>query len=256
MRKMETSSSIKAVIVDLDNTLLHTDKTLSAYTVDVFRKYKEKGIKLMVATARPFRTATSYFDRIGFDAITVSNGARIFCGDQTIDHAISAESAQQLLHRLEAYDDLRITLETGQCAYSNKPIEYYRTVLTEDLPGVAKAEGALKILVHKDREDAMALLKKELSEDLYVTISGGYLIQVMDKAATKWNGVKTMLTMLACSPEETVYFGDDYDDIEPIRLCAMGVAVSNAIEEVKAVADHIALSNDDDGVAKFLEQMI
>ena len=58
------------------------------------------------------------------------------------------------------------------------------------------------------------------------------------------------------SPEEAVYFGDDQDDLEPIRMCAMGVAVSNANEEVKAAADYVCGSNDEDGVDGFLEQKL
>ena len=248
--------NIQAVVVDLDNTLLHTDKTLSAYTVDILKKCKEKAIKIMVATARPYRTATSYFDRVGFDGITVSNGARIFCGQKMTEHCISPESSVRLIRVLKGYENLRITVETGECAYSNKPIEYYWTVVTEDLESVAKSEGVLKILVHKDSEETWSLVQKELSEDLYATVSGGFLIQIMDKKATKWNGIQTMLEALNCTPQKTIYFGDDYDDLEPIRLCGMGVAVSNAIEEAKQVADHIALSNDDDGVARFLEEIL
>lgn len=65
-----------------------------------------------------------------------------------------------------------------------------------------------------------------------------------------------MLDICGISASETVYFGDDYDDIEPIKMCGLGVAVANAINEVKAAADHITESNDDDGVAKFIEKMI
>ena len=56
----------KAIIVDLDRTLLHTDKTISRYTAEVFGRCKEKGIKLMVATARPYRTMTQFCDIIDF----------------------------------------------------------------------------------------------------------------------------------------------------------------------------------------------
>ena len=59
-----------------------------------------------------------------------------------------------------------------------------------------------------------------------------------------------------CAYEETVYFGDDYDDIEPMKRCGIGVAVSNGIDEVKAVADYITESNDADGVAKFIERLL
>ena len=65
-----------------------------------------------------------------------------------------------------------------------------------------------------------------------------------------------MLDICNCSPNETVYFGDDQDDIEPIRMCGLGVAVSNGIDAVKDAADYITESNDNDGVANFLTHWI
>ena len=65
-----------------------------------------------------------------------------------------------------------------------------------------------------------------------------------------------MLGCFGISPDDAVYFGDDNDDIEPIRNCGLGVAVSNAIPAVLEAADRIADSNDSDGVARFIERNI
>lgn len=62
-----------------------------------------------------------------------------------------------------------------------------------------------------------------------------------------------MLDFCNCRSAETAYFGDDNDDIEPIKMCGLGIAVANAIDEVKATADDIAESNDADGVARYIE---
>lgn len=248
--------AIKAIVVDLDRTLLHTDKTISPYTAEVFKKCKQKGILLMVATARPLRTMLQYCDIIDFDAISATNGARIVCGDYRKECGLCPESADRLLNALKRYPDFRVTLETGEEAYSNMPIDDYYSVISNDLADVARTEGAVKILVGLDTPETLEIVKEMLTDDLYYTVANGHLMQIMNKSVTKWNGVKAMLEICGCSAEETVYFGDDYDDIEPIRMCGVGVAVSNAIDEVKAVADHIAESNDDDGVAKFIEGMI
>ena len=210
----------------------------------------------MVATARPFRTAKQYFEIIDADAMVVSNGARIIYRNQRTDYGICLRSAEHLLNALKTYPNLRITLETGDCAYSNLPIEDYETILSDDLVGISNAEGVLKILVHLDNEETLALVKNELTDDLYYTIAHGYLMQIMNTSATKWNGIKAMLDICNCAPNETVYFGDDQDDIEPIKMCGLGVAVSNGIDEAKKAADYIAESNDADGVAKFIEHWI
>lgn len=247
---------IKAIVVDLDRTLLHTDLSLSAYTLNVLHACKKQGIKIMVATARPFRAAKQYTDLICPDAMVASNGARILYQNQQTDHGICPQSARRLLTALSRYPDLRITLDTGDHAYSNHPIEDYEMILSDNLADISTTEGALKILVHLDREETLALVEKELTEDLYVTIAHGRLLQIMSTAATKWRGIQTLLDLCSCSPDETVYFGDDQDDIEPIKMCGLGVAVSNGIDAAKEAADEIAEANDADGVARYIEQRI
>lgn len=247
---------VKAIIVDLDRTLLHTDKTLSPYTLEVLKKCKKNGIKIMIATARPWRNTAPYCEMLDFDALSVTNGARIICNDKCTEYGISKKSAEKLLTSFRHYPDFRITLETGDVAYSNKPIEDYETVVLEDLVSVAKSEGTLKILVGIDRHDTLEIIKGVLTEDLYYTVANGRLLQIMDKSATKWNGVKAMLEINNISASEAIYFGDDYDDIESIKKCGIGVAVSNGINDVKSIADYITDSNDEDGVVKFIERMI
>jgi hydroxymethylpyrimidine pyrophosphatase-like HAD family hydrolase len=210
----------------------------------------------MVATARPLRTMLQYCEIIDFDAISAANGARIVCGDYRKECGISPESAERLLNELKSYPEFRVTLETGKEAYSNKPIEDYFSVISDDLAAIAISEGAVKLLVGLDTPETLEIIKEMLTDDLYYTVANGHLMQIMDKSVTKWNGVKAMLDICNLSAEEAMYFGDDFDDIEPIKMCGSGVAVSNAIDEVKAVADHIAESNDDDGVAKFIESVI
>lgn len=253
---MRSSANVKTIVVDLDRTLLHTDKSLSPYTISVLKACKKRGMKVMVATARPLRDVTPYCEQIGFDAMVVSNGGRIICGAQRTEFAIAPDSAERMLRALQQNPTLRITLETGDCAYSNKPIGEYETILADDLTAVARAEGTMKILVHLDSSDTLAAVQKELAEDVYATVANGYLMQIMNRAATKWNGIKAMLEISKGSPAETIYFGDDHDDLEPLKRCGIGVAVSNAIEEAKAAADYVAESNDADGVATFLARML
>ena len=243
---------MKAVIVDLDKTLLRSDKTISEKTQRVMEKCRQKGMKLLVATARPQRTMKVFLEQISVDAATVSNGARVLCGDEKAECSMEWDDVKEILRRLAGYPHLRITLETGDLAYSNLPIDGYETILVKDLFEVAKAEGALKLLVHMDDFSTWEIVKGIVPENVNMTIAHGTLIQFQHKRATKWNGVKTMLDYVGCTPEEAIYFGDDHDDIESIRMCGMGIAMANGAEEVKMAADDIARSNDEDGVACYL----
>ena len=246
--------NIKALIFDLDNTLLRPDKTISPYTASVLFECKKRSIKLMIATARPERAVADFLKATDFDAMTVSNGGRVIFGKSRVEKRISFNTAEKLLTVLKSTPHLPITLETGDCAYSNIPIDEYETIVCEDLISIAKAKGSMKLLAHTNNGELLGSIKKELPEDVYFTVAHGDLMQIMSRSATKWKGIEMMLSSVGILPENAVYFGDDHDDIEPIKRCGVGVAVANGTIEAKAAADHIAESNDRDGVAKFIKQ--
>ena len=113
-----------------------------------------------------------------------------------------------------------------------------------------------KILLSYEEKNIQQEVERALTPDTYMTVAEGRLIQIMSTEATKWNGIKAMLEAVGVRQDEAVYFGDDYDDIEPIKNCGVGVAVSNAIDEVLEAADFITESNDDDGVAVYIEENV
>ena len=111
-----------------------------------------------------------------------------------------------------------------------------------------------KILVSSANSALYDQIGNTLTNDVYFTVANGNLVQIMSKNATKWKGIKAMLNALSIQKAETIYFGDDNDDIEPIRMCGTGVAVANGIEAVIDAADYVTESNDEDGVAHFIEE--
>ena len=92
----------RAVITDFDRTLLHTDKTISAYTFKVLQSLQKSGIRLFAATARPERAITEYCEIIRFDAVTTLNGARTITKANVIENPISpsiSEMTMMMLNR-------------------------------------------------------------------------------------------------------------------------------------------------------------
>ena len=83
---------MKAIITDLDRTLLRTDKSVSEYTCTVLKKCHDRGILLMAATARPERAILTYQQQIGFDAVTTLNGARIILSGGVMENGIAPRS--------------------------------------------------------------------------------------------------------------------------------------------------------------------
>ena len=114
---------MKAIITDLDRTLLHTDKTISENTLRVLRQCHDRGIFLMAATARPERAILEYQEQVHFDAMTVMNGAEVIIpGREPLKHAISRENAVVILKRLCKLPDIILSLEMGDDVYANVQI--------------------------------------------------------------------------------------------------------------------------------------
>ena len=247
----------KTIITDLDRTLLHTDKTISDYTLRVLKKCHENGILIMAATARPERAIFDYHKQVHFDAMTVMNGAGVIApGLETAGYTIARESVVTILERLCELPGIILSVECGNEVYANVDIPEWEPRVYHEFPKLPTDGAIYKILVSRANENIGPLVETLLTEDTYCTVAGNNLVQIMNKKATKWNGIQLMLEAVGISPTDAVYFGDDNDDIESLRNCGVGVAVANAIDAVKVAADVIVESNDEDGVAKWIEREI
>lgn len=247
---------MKAIITDLDRTLLRTDKTVSEYTRTILKKCRDRGIVLMAATARPQRAVLDYHQQIGFEAMTTLNGARIILPQGVIENGIRPSSAESILKKVSEIPDLLLSMETEKGIFSNEPIAEWNAVVFDRFPALP-TEGILyKILLSGKKGDIRQEVQRALTADTYMTVAEGKLIQIMSNAATKWNGIKAMLKAVGVEPEEAVYFGDDHDDIEPLKKCGVGVAVANGIKEALNAADFVTETNDRDGVARYIENII
>jgi Cof subfamily protein (haloacid dehalogenase superfamily) len=245
----------KTIIVDLDRTLLQTDKSLSKYTIDTLKKCKEKGMNLIVATGRPLRNTTEYNDILNFDSLVLSNGARIITKDKEIFNEINKNSAKKILNILEKHN-IKITIETKETAYSNVKIDNFETIVVNDLTKIIEENEVLKIIIGLEDENTINIIKEYIDENVYYTIAHNVVAQIMSSKATKLKGIEKVFELNNYSFEESIFFGDDNDDIGLIQKCKTGVSMSNAIEKVKKASDVITLSNDEDGVAKFINENV
>ena len=243
-----------AVIVDLDRTLLRTDKTVSDYTLEVLRAWREAGAFLLAATARPERAIMEYRNLIGFHSATTLNGARTVTPDSVYENTIETKDAVSILEQLSGIKGAVISVEAESGIYANTDIPIWHPAVIDDIQKLPRREKIYKILAsHPDIPPEQ--IPANLPETVYSTVADKKLRQYMSKAATKWRGIRQMLESVNLDAEKAVYFGDDNDDMEPIRKCGYGVAVRNALDHVKEIADEIAESNDEDGVARTLDRL-
>lgn len=245
----------RAVIVDFDRTLLHTDKSISAYTGRVLREWQERGAYLFAATARPERAITEFCRILEIHVATTLNGARTITPDAVYENPISMQSAEYVLEQLCSVPGTVISVETEDGIYANTDIPDWTPKIVENIRELPGKKVIYKILASHPELPADEI-PVELPDDTYRTIAERKLVQVMSQTATKWNGVRKMLEAYRIDPAEAIYFGDDNDDLEPIRRCGCGVAVRNALDHIREAADDVTGSNDEDGVAVYLDGLL
>lgn len=244
----------KVIITDLDRTLLRTDKSISERTLAVLGRCKEYGMLLVAATARPCRSIVEYNNLIGFDAVVCLNGAYVAYKDRIIERCIDKTEGEAFLSSLCSVSSPVISVECGGILYANTVFDEWESVYWDKFP--ALPEGPIHKILITYSENQELLIKRYLPKSLYYTVANGQLLQIMSKDAAKMKGISALLETVGVSASETVYFGDDNDDIQPIIDCGLGVAVANGIDRVKACADMVTESNDNDGVAIILEKLL
>lgn len=252
---------MQLIVTDLDRTLLHTDKSISVHSCRVLNSLRSNGFKLVFATARPPRSVRSFLEQIPCDAVICHNGALTLVdgipfGQQ---YRVPIHFARKLLRHIQAaYPQQKLSVEINDRLYANfdartfwKNTEFVQTDFTT-LPD----SDAEKVIVEIADETQYLEICSLLPPQLYGEISDGKLCLILNRNATKYNALRWLCAAWKIPREDVCGFGDDYNDIEMLRWCGIGVAMANAIPQVRSAADIVTLSNDEDGVAGFLERYL
>jgi Cof subfamily protein (haloacid dehalogenase superfamily) len=247
----------KMVVTDLDCTLLRTDKSVSRYTIDVLNRVRDKGIKVIFATARG-SSSKLFVPYELFDGFVLMNGAKAYANNRLIyDRTIPFNIFMPLLRELSDRD-LRVTAEIEGIHYSNFNIRekwsYIDNFIITDYSNVSGSADKIYALIENPSQvDIIAPL---LPKELYLRITRDNIAMIMHKEATKLNGVLAVAKEFNISKSDIIAFGDDINDKEMLLNAGLGVAMDNSIDEVKMIADCVCDTNDNDGVAKWLDENI
>lgn len=244
----------KAIILDLDGTLLHTDKSISPRTLKVIEQCKNAGILVIVATARFWFKAVKYLEMIRPDYAILADGTQIYRNDEMIcGFAMSEQSVNGVIQALKKQKPFgEFVASVGKellCSASGISEQWRRSyafVETLDQP-VFKIAAILESaeVAETLAEDYECRLYSYRDENLY-----GFTA----KEAGKYQAVCTLSEILRIDLQDIIAFGDDENDYEILKYCGTGVAMANAIPQIQEVADEITDSNDEDGVAVYLER--
>lgn len=267
-------------ITDLDHTFLRTDQSVSDFSTEVWNK-KSKDAILSVATARSYQKTHDFLNKLHLDApMILLDGTMIVSPDKklidikTINKALGDAIVDVGLEF--DIDPFIIGLKDMQLnetfLYPRKLNEHQKFVLKgykndprmQFNPQNKTMDMNLKIVYFGDYETLKPLTVKlkdtfedaiecKLSPEKY---SDGYFLTILHPEGDKAHALQKVMDYLGRDPADVTVFGDSVNDIGMFKLAGTSVAVSNALEEVKAVADVILEhSNDEDGVAKYLEEI-
>lgn len=271
--------NIKLIGFDLDGTLLNTKKEITPHTRQVLEEAIKAGVIVLAATGRPYSGIPEEIRTFpGICYALTSNGARIIetkTGKVLVEELISLESAKRTLEIMEKYDTLQEVYFDG-VGYVNedkitqirkyhhnphmweyflktrKPVPNIHEVIKRENRAMDKVQALFADM--EEREKAWEEL--EQYDDITLVGSLGYNIEVNAAGVNKGKGLLALGKLLGIRREEIMALGDGDNDVEMLKEVGFGVAMANAEEKVKAVADYITESNDDDGAARAIERFV
>jgi Cof subfamily protein (haloacid dehalogenase superfamily) len=249
---------LQVIALDIDGTLIRNDWSVSTRTLDSLKAWHDRGSRLVIATARPPRYISGFIPDLFDDAPCICySGAEVYDdGTRIAQTYIKPESALEVVRAIEAQSvGATISAEIGNRLFTNRPLQApwphqvvdLYTTIRDPLP---------KILFRPpDIRDLDALLQSLPSDCKCVMHNNGSFGEIIAASVSKANGLTVLLERWGLTFRDVISFGDDISDLEMIAGSGIGVAMGNAAPEVKAVADRVTGSNDDDGIAEVLEEL-
>lgn len=257
---------MKAVVFDLDDTLLRDDLSISDFTVRVFRRLHEAGFFVIAASGRAQLSMKPYVDQLGCVSVYIScNGAEIWDGRD--HHSISrelfsAETAVQIARFGEKHRCYMQVYEGG-CFYFNRDGIYARRyAASARLTGVCA--GKLSAFIREPRNKILMIAREAKIASMYteargifdgkasVTCSKPFYLEFNPVNATKGKALVTAADHLGILPEKIIAFGDSLNDLSMLQTAGKAVTVSNGWEQIRPWCDDVCESNNQDGPARYM----
>lgn len=262
-----TNQPIKALFFDIDGTLVSIrTHRIPDSTIQAVRKAREMGVKVFIATGRPLPFINN-LEGFEYDGLMCTNGAYCIDGEGREIHsnAVCREDVQRLIE-YQRHHPMPVTFAGKDMAFmvgTEGGMDSAREIhemLDIQLPKMLPIETALDM-------DVMQIIaffgpddEPRIMTDVLCNCSAKrwhpLFTDCVAKGTNKATGMDAMLSHYGISLSETMAFGDGGNDIEMLRHAAIGVAMGNATDDVKAAADFVTSSVDEDGIALALQRFI
>ncbi|NLY46108.1 MAG: HAD family phosphatase [Tissierella sp.] len=269
--------SYKLIAIDMDGTLLNSKGTVSDRTRQAIYEAGKKGVYVVLATGRILKSAINHSIELNLNRpIISSNGAIIVDEKKNIiyERPMKLEAVEKVV-KLGQSENIYYHFYDKDSFYANTYIEeilsFYNTEdskknardikmnIFQDINEITSNDiNVYKFLFIDDNRNKLDSLKEKLMsvENISVCSSWGNNLEVMDMEVSKGKGLEYLCNRLNVSSDQVIAIGDNENDISMIQYAGLGVAMGNGVEKTKSVADLIAKTNDEDGVAKIIEKYI
>lgn len=262
------------IAMDLDGTLNNDQKIITEKTKAALMDAQKSGIRLALASARPSPGLYKERDILRLQdhqGILMSyNGGRIVdaeSGKVLFETSMDLEETKQVLRQLEKLPVTPILDDGVQFYVTDKngyKVDYEcrnNNMVCTEVPNLAEFLdfAPIKILMSVQPEELAQVqetIAGFLPESLTVVQTAAFYLEVIPKVINKGQGIRDICKVLELPTEAVIAFGDAANDIPMLREAGVGVAMGNAQEAVKAAADLVTLSNNEDGIAAALEQLL
>ena len=260
----------KAVFVDMDGTLLKKDHSISEANKNAIQRLLDNEILVIPISARPLHGILPITQKVLPDSIPVVslNGSYIFHKDEIISQIdislteVNSVHEQLILHDLSVMYYSQMKWFSTQLTPAIEKEQRITDIAIQILPfekivSIWKEEstGPNKILVAGDKDLILEVEQRLISKfsgKLNVFKSQPKYLELMHIEASKTKAIQFLMNQYGILQQEVIAIGDNYNDKEMIEFAGVGVAMGNAPEEIKLVADFVTDTNNDDGVAKAL----
>jgi len=259
----------KLLALDLDDTLLDRSFQISPQNMAAIQSAVQKGVLVTFATGRMYCSALPYARQLGIEMPLITyHGALIkTVAGETLYHCpVPLDLAREIIaiakaghYNLHIYlnDELYVAAENEHTRYYQQVAQVKVNAVGDLVSFLTQAPTKLTIVDAEERLPALQEeLRKHFNQQLAINISRSRFLEITAKQATKGQALRYLAKLHQIPRSQIAAIGDSYNDLDMLEYAGMGVAVANAREAVKEVADHITEASYNHGVAVFIQQYV
>ncbi len=265
---------IKLIVFDIDGTLVTDDKEILEENIDIIKKLRSKGLRIILNSGRTFGSMWPYREKLGlmgFDDYSIcGTGAfirRNADGKIIKSHPLTEDDYNHILKIIKD-SDVQVSIHTSNALYLNEErpnesflkdqkqvrLQWLKFEKFSDIPeDISRISIAAKSEVLDEFYDKY---KEDLHKDFKTMRNEDIVLEILNKDSGKSEALKDLLNIVDIDKENVMYFGDGANDVKSLELAGVGVAMKDARDECKKVCDYVIGSNNEPSIANFLKQYL